>query len=554
MGKRSSGRRRHETRAGPNKAKKRRIEDRFLDPPPRSPSTTQAPARSHHGRFSRPERLSGAGDRVVGPKSVELLETRKSAPHARHRGWLVHRLLLLADLTGLSIAFLLSEELVPASQSSGDVGLTSETVIFILSLPVWIVLAKLHGLYDHDEERTDHSTPDDLGGVFHLVTAGTWVLFCGATLTGLAQPRLTKLALFWILAVMLISLARAVARGVARRSRAYVQNTVIVGADPVGARIWRKLLHHPEYGINPIGFVDGSPPDRQGSPGEIPFLGSPDELPRIVRGLDVERVVITFPEGGHEGMVDVVRAMKDLDVQVDVVPRLFDVVGSNVTVHTLEGLPLMGLPPMRLSRSSALLKRAMDIVLSGLGLLVIAPLLALIAIVIKATSPGPILFSQVRMGAREQTFRILKFRTMDADADARKHTVAERNMHLGLDGDPRMFKIADDPRITKVGRYLRRHCLDELPQLFNVVKGDMSLVGPRPLILEEHEHVVEWARKRVSLKPGMTGLWQVLGASQIPFDEMTKLDYIYVTNWSLWGDVRLLFQTIPTVLRSRPVC
>ena len=520
---------------------------------PRSPSARGSKRRVSE-RSSRSDQPRPLGDGVVAARSLELLERRRTARAARHRGWLIHRLLLIADLTGLSAAFLLTEGLLPASQSSGRVGSASEAFIFIASLPLWIVLAKLHGLYDHDEQRADHSTADDLAGVFHLVTAGTWILFFAGTLSGVAQPQVAKFALFWSLAVALISLARAGARSVARRSAAYVQNAVIVGADPVGVRVSRKLLHHPEYGINLVGFVDRSPPEHQARPEEVPFLGSPDELPRIVRRFDVERVVVTFPEEGHEATVDLVRSLKDFDVQVDVVPRLFDVVGPSVTVHTVEGLPLMGLPPMRLSRSSAALKRTMDIVLSALGLLVIAPLLASIALLIKATSPGPIFFRQVRMGAREQTFRIFKFRTMDADADARKHTLADRNMHLDGGGDPRMFKVKGDPRITKVGCFLRRYCLDELPQLFNVLKGEMSLVGPRPLILEEDACVVAWARKRVRLKPGMTGLWQVLGASEIPFEEMTKLDYIYVTNWSLWADIRLLLQTIPTVLRSRPVC
>jgi lipopolysaccharide/colanic/teichoic acid biosynthesis glycosyltransferase len=195
------------------------------------------------------------------------------------------------------------------------------------------------------------------------------------------------------------------------------------------------------------------------------------------------------------------------------------------------------------------LKRTFDLVAATLGLLFLAPLFAAVALCIKLGSRGPVFFRQVRRGANGTTFRIYKFRTMVAGAEEKKADVVHLNMHR--DRDPRMTKIPDDPRVTRVGRFLRRTSIDELPQLINVIKGEMSLVGPRPLILEEDAHVLEWARKRLDLKPGITGLWQVLGRSDIPFDEMTKLDYVYVTNWSLREDIRLILLTIPSLLRSR---
>jgi lipopolysaccharide/colanic/teichoic acid biosynthesis glycosyltransferase len=183
------------------------------------------------------------------------------------------------------------------------------------------------------------------------------------------------------------------------------------------------------------------------------------------------------------------------------------------------------------------------------ALVVLAPLLALLALMIKIDSPGPVFFRQIRIGAAGRTFRIFKFRSMHADADERKPEVAHLNRHLAPGGDPRMFKIVDDPRVTRVGKFLRRFCLDELPQLLNVVVGEMSLVGPRPLILDEDQHVERWARRRLNLKPGVTGPWQVLGRSEIPFEEMVRLDYLYVTRWSLMGDLRLIALTIPALCR-----
>jgi lipopolysaccharide/colanic/teichoic acid biosynthesis glycosyltransferase len=197
-----------------------------------------------------------------------------------------------------------------------------------------------------------------------------------------------------------------------------------------------------------------------------------------------------------------------------------------------------------------LLKRTLDVVISAFALVLLSPLMAAIAVLIKLDSPGPVLFRQLRMGQRERKFTIYKFRTMVRDAEERKASVAHLNKHARNGGDPRMFKIPGDPRTTRVGSFLRRYSLDELPQLINVLRGDMSLVGPRPLILGEYYYVDDWGRRRLDLKPGITGLWQVLGRDSIPFDEMIKLDYRYVTTWSLWGDLWLLLRTIPILSRG----
>ena len=232
----------------------------------------------------------------------------------------------------------------------------------------------------------------------------------------------------------------------------------------------------------------------------LTVLGTSDYLPELVDALAVERVIIAFSQASHEETLELIRSLNELGVQVDVVPRLFDVLGPHMRVHAAEGIPLLGLAPARLSNSSLFLKRTMDLVVSGLALVLLAPFVAVIAVAIKLDSPGPVHFRQVRMGRGGRTFTIFKFRTMTTDADARKAEVAHLNKHVG--GDDRMFKIPDDPRVTRVGRVLRRYSLDELPQLVNVFRGEMSLVGPRPLILDEDKHVDGWARKRLDLKPG----------------------------------------------------
>jgi exopolysaccharide biosynthesis polyprenyl glycosylphosphotransferase len=367
-----------------------------------------------------------------------------------------------------------------------------------------------------------------------------------ACATEIGYPDFEKLLFFWALSIVLVVAGRVAARALARRTAAYRQNTLIVGAGELGALISRKIRNHPEYGLGLVGFVDSG---SNGAPNGAPLLGPLGRLSEVIAAHDVERVIVAFPDASSEEMLGFVRRLKDYDVQIDLVPRLHEVVFPGASIHTLEGLPLLGLPRFGLSRSSALIKRAMDVTVSALALVALAPLFAVIALLIKLDSSGPVFFRQVRMGRGGTTFRIYKFRSMTADADARKVDTAHLNMHST--GDARMFKIPHDPRVTRVGCFLRRSSLDELPQLINVLRGEMSLVGPRPLILDEDMYVSDWARRRLDLRPGITGLWQVLGRSDIPFEEMTQLDYRYVITWSPWADLRLLFQTVPAVFRRR---
>jgi exopolysaccharide biosynthesis polyprenyl glycosylphosphotransferase len=489
---------------------------------------------------------------AVGDRTLEIVDRRRRTARVKRRGWLVRRMLLLADVVGLTVSFTIAEVVYAWRNPTVDrVGAATEIAVFLLLIPAWIVVAKLYGLYEHDEERTDHSTVDDVAGVFHMITVGAWLFFAGAWLTGFAEPNIGKLVFFWALAVSLVTFSRAGARALARKHAAYIQNAVIVGAGDVGQLVARKLLQHPEYGINLVGFVDATPKERRDDLAHLTILGPPARLPGIVRLFDVERVIVAFSSESHEEVIRLIRSVKDLGVQVDVVPRLFELVSPGAGIYTVEGLPLIGLPPLRLSRSSKLIKRTMDVVLAGAGLILLTPLFALIAALIRLDSPGGVFFRQVRVGVG-QTFCMFKFRTMSLDAEERKSEIAHLNKHARNGGDARMFKVPDDPRVTRVGRFLRRYALDELPQLINVLRGEMSLVGPRPLILEEDQWVDDWARKRLDLRPGMTGLWQSLGSSDIPFDEMVKFDYLYVTTWSLWNDCRLLLRTIPLVSRGGP--
>jgi lipopolysaccharide/colanic/teichoic acid biosynthesis glycosyltransferase len=232
---------------------------------------------------------------------------------------------------------------------------------------------------------------------------------------------------------------------------------------------------------------------------------------------------------------------------VSVLPRLLEVVGSSSTFEDVDGITLLGVRQYGVfSRSSATLKRIMDVFGAGIGLFALAPLLVLLALAIKLDSRGPVFFRQRRIGRAGELFLMLKFRSMVKDADAIKGQLRERN-----EAEGGLFKITDDPRITRVGGFLRRTSLDELPQLLNVLGGSMSLVGPRPLVQDEDALIEGWQRRRLAVKPGMTGMWQIFGSSRIPMDEMVKIDYLYGANWSIWLDLKILLRTVPYVLRRR---
>jgi exopolysaccharide biosynthesis polyprenyl glycosylphosphotransferase len=490
---------------------------------------------------------------VVDERTLEILERRRRTAVVKGRGWLVRRMLLAADLVGLIAAILLAEWIVNWHNSVGVLNMRAEIVVFLLTLPGWVVVAKLYGLYDHDEERTDHSTTDDFSGVFHMITVCTWLFVAGAYVTGLAHPTTPKLMIFWIGAITFVTLGRAAARAASRRHIAYMQNTIIVGAGDVGQLIARKLLQHPEYGINLVGFVDAEPKERRDDLGHLALLGAPDRLPALIRLLDVERVIVAFSRNSHEQTIELIRTLKDMNVQVDVVPRLFEIVGPSFGIYTVEGLPLVGLPPARISRSSRLIKRMIDVVGSIVGLVLTSPLFAYAAWRIKRESPGPVLFRQGRLGMGMSEFTALKFRTMRADTDDAPHReyIKQTMSASATPNGNGIYKLDRHDEVTQFGRWLRKTSLDELPQLINVLRGDMSLVGPRPCIPYETEAFAPHHFERFLVPAGITGYWQVTARAHATFGEALDMDVAYARNWSLKLDAMLLFKTPLQLVRPR---
>jgi exopolysaccharide biosynthesis polyprenyl glycosylphosphotransferase len=470
----------------------------------------------------------------------------------RGRGWLVLRMLLLADVLALALAFVVAQLLFGLEATADNhIHLTGEFVLFFLTLPVWVVVSKLYGLYDNDETRTGHTTVDDLVGVFHLVTVGVWLFLATAWLTGLVGTNWPKVMTFWILAIILVTLGRAFARFLCRRRNCFVQNAVIVGAGEVGQLVARKFLQHPEYGVNLVGFVDHEPKERRGQLEHLPVIGSVEKLPELVNRLNVQRVVIAFWKTSHVETLELIRSLKRLNVYVDIVPRLYEVVGPNVGMHTVEGLPLIGLPAAKPFPFSRWIKRSIDVLGAVAGLVATAPVFAFIACRIMLESGRPVFFRQTRLGKGMNEFTLLKFRTMVVgtdDAEHREHIKMTMSAAAALSANG-LYKLERGNAVTPFGRWLRRTSLDELPQLINVLRGDMSLVGPRPCIPYETEQFAPHHFERFLVPAGLTGLWQVTARAHATFGEALDMDVAYARGWSLALDLRLLCRTPVEMLR-----
>jgi exopolysaccharide biosynthesis polyprenyl glycosylphosphotransferase len=448
----------------------------------------------------------------------------------------------LALVLGYEVTYLAANMISPPAVIAPTWGMV---LLGSIAWPTWLLVFAAYRLYDNDGKRITVSSFDEIGDVFHALIAGS----LGFLLLSQVMRRIWDWQIFSAIEALLFVLSTFVLVPLGRGAlRSWVfprvmqkRRALIVGTGADAALVQRKLAAHPEYGLETVGFLAG---DEELAPGVI---GVPSHLTRLVDELEIDRVLLTSAMGDHEQMLDLVRTVRRPDVQVSIVPRYFEIFTSHAILDDVEGMPLVTLPPMRLERSSRLLKRLFDIVVAGAILLLLAPLLALIAVAIRIEDRGPSFYRQPRRGRMASTFSIVKFRTMVVGAEARRENV----LHLNEVDGP-LFKIKGrDPRVTRIGAFLRRTSLDELPQLWNVLRGEMSLVGPRPFVVYEADQITGWASRRLDMTPGITGLWQVLGRNDIPFDEMVKLDYLYVTNWSLWWDLKLLCQTVPVVLGRR---
>lgn len=387
--------------------------------------------------------------------------------------------------------------------------------------------------------------------VFHITNAVVGTMIVAFAWSFAFRPLVySRLLLFesGVFMVLLISLNRAITMVVQsgqRRRGIGVKRVVIVGAGEVGRRVMRTVVARPDLGYEIVGYVDDNPDKGEGKIGRFCGFGSVDNLSEVIDTQEVDEVIITLPWNYHRRILGVLRACARRDVKARLVPDLFQLSLSRVEVGDLGGLPLIEIQEIAFSRGELAAKRVIDLVGSLLCLLLGWPLFLLIAIMIKLDSRGPIFFRQERVGENHRRFSIYKFRTMVSGAEKQLERLRDLN-----EADGPLFKMREDPRVTRVGRLLRRTSLDELPQLINVIRGEMSLVGPRPPIPAEVEQYRAWHEKRLSVPPGMTGLWQVSGRSELTFDEMVLLDLYYIEHWSPWLDLLIVLRTVPKVLAS----
>lgn len=471
-------------------------------------------------------------------------------------------LLAVADFVTIFSSFLFAQWLRFGSGLFGEAaGLRGQNVFFLLVISAgWLVLFVIFGLY---RERNFFPVMDQLFRLFKAVVAGTIFLlvltfllkahshlqsrlFVGFSfLASLGFLFLWRGFLFSKLVCGLLG-----KRGVGRRA-------LIVGAGKRGCHLARYITECPSLGLDIVGFVDDKlalPGDKVGN---LTVLGTTSDITEVVQKYDVGEIFLGIPSLSYSELLTLIDKCKATQLPLTLTSELLNVVSQYSSVGKINGIPAVTIQPNRFLEVGQFIKRVMDLILSSMGLLITSPVLALSGVLIKASSPGPVFFKQTRLGKNGHPFTIYKLRTMvnDQGDDIHRRYLKDFISNGQTAGEnkqgEKLFKLADDPRITRVGKFLRRLSLDEIPQLINVIRGEMSLVGPRPPLPYEVKLYEDWHTKRLQVKPGITGLWQVSARSAVGFDDMVMLDLYYVEHWSLLFDLQLLLKTIPVAISGK---
>jgi exopolysaccharide biosynthesis polyprenyl glycosylphosphotransferase len=443
----------------------------------------------------------------------------------------------------------------------GRGGLALGPLLVLLALvPVWLVIANTVALYHLPERRVDHTLAEELGPIFLTTTVWSWIYLVVGTAVLPGPIEVLGPVVLWAAAIVAIVTTRAVARRIARHRTWFRRHVVLIGDGEGTDRVLRRVLRHPEWGLDvasrirlvgdrlELATFDGPLIVRSEMIESPNGDGLAGRIASAVGDMQVDRAILAGFSSNSRERARLVRLLTEGGHTVDFVYGEPETPYATAVLHNLEGLPVLSVQPTELSRGSAAMKRGLDVVISLVGLVLLGPILGIAAIGIKLGSSGSILFRQPRIGRGGDRFEMIKLRTMVEGADAMRDDVKELSLYGNGDG---LLKVSDDPRITRLGSILRRWSIDELPQLWNVLRGDMSLVGPRPLPLDEACLVEGHFEMRSRVRPGITGTWQTQGRSDIPFEDMVKLDYTYVAGWSLREDLRVLLRTVGTVARGQ---
>lgn len=352
----------------------------------------------------------------------------------------------------------------------------------------------------------------------------------------------------WATTIVVLCVGRLIvsgAMGILYRLGLGETRLLVVGSGRLSKIIMQHIAANPNLGYSIVGFLH----DMNEQPsdfGRFKMLGTLDDIGLVIRSMQIDEVIIAVPSHLNQYAVRAVKMCERLGASFKLIPDLYELSLSRIDVESLEGIPLIGIKQVSLNTTGRIITRAIDIIVASLFVLLGLPLWLCLSITIYLTSPGPVFFKQTRIGLNGEPFQMFKFRSMYQDADKVLAKLIAKNEAQGP-----LFKMKNDPRITPIGRFIRRTSLDEFPQLLNILTGDMSLVGPRPPLPREVAQYEEWQKGRLAIKPGLTGLWQVRGRSDISFDEGVLMDLYYIENWSLRLYFQILLRTIPAVLFSR---
>lgn len=486
------------------------------------------------------------------PLESKIASRKQAAISSRVQWQLLITALILNDLLLTGLAFLLAYFVrfttgLSVFQADGNSSITFYRGVSVLLMGLWILIFLGNGLYDR---RNLLGGVQEYAHVFRATSVGLLLI----VFTGFLDPNFMLARgwalLAWVLTFVLVSSGRFIIRRLVYRLRHngyFLSTAILVGGNEEGRSIAQQLLRWQTSGLDIIGFADGKLEAGAHVYGRLHTLGKLEDLDRLIAKYNVEELILATSALSREEMLTIFRHFGMIDgLNLRLSSGLFEVITTGLEIKEMAFTPLVRVHKVRLTGFDRLMKLSLDYLIALPGLIAISPLLLLLAVLVKLDSPGPIVYRRKVIGLNGKKFDAYKFRTMHINGDEILEAYPELKTELA-----RNHKLKEDPRITRVGHFLRKWSLDELPQLFNVLKQDMSLVGPRMITPAEMKMYDEWSMNLLTVRPGITGLWQVSGRSDISYEERVRLDMHYIRNWTIWLDLQLIMQTIPAVLKQR---